>query len=76
MFLGNSEKTTDIQSFGVFRITFNNLVAKYVKNKLIIDCLVSTERRLCQKMDLFNFNRGSYDTTTFINCGLLPGISK
>lgn len=55
MFLGNSEKTTDIQSFGVFRITFNNLVAKYVKNKLIIDCLVSTERRLCQKMDLFIF---------------------
>lgn len=40
----------------VFRITFNNLVADYGQNKLIIGCLCQQkEKRLCQKLNLFDF---------------------
>lgn len=74
-----------IQSFGVFRIFCSNLIAKFIKGMLITDCFVSPEKSLwqetclCNKIHVFIFevvnDRSSYDTTTFVHCGSLLGIS-
>lgn len=68
-----------LQSFWVFQITFDNLVAKYAKYMFKIDCLVSTEiyrkQDLCHKIFL-HLSRCSYDSITLIYCGSSLGISN
>lgn len=77
----SAENCEIIKSFGVFKITFYNLAAKYIKHTLVIVCLVSIERRLCQKTDLCPLYfylliatlTGVLLTRPFVYCGSLPG---
>lgn len=77
----SAENCEIIKSFGVFKITFYNLAEKYIKHTLVIVCLVSIERRLCQKTDLCPLYfylliatlTGVLMTRPFVYCGSLPG---